>query len=148
VGGKLSVRPVCPPPPRYTSVVQGDVVLHRRTEELFARWCELAAFSPVYRSHEGMQPAANVQFDHDADTLDAFRRFAIVHRALAPYRRTLLEQVREPPHPCRGERGARGTSGCPGGTGRHWDAGLAMHLTPPLPRGMFGSAGELTRPGW
>jgi len=69
------------------------MALHRRTSELFARWCELAAFTPVYRSHEGVQPSVNVQFDTDTNSMAAFRKFAVVHAALATYRSRLLEEA-------------------------------------------------------
>jgi alpha-glucosidase len=47
------------------SDVGGYTTLPRmtRSKELFLRWLELGAFSPVMRSHEGNRPEANWQFD-------------------------------------------------------------------------------------
>ena len=56
-----------------------------RSKELYLRWLELGAFSPVMRSHEGNQPEANWQFDSDAETVDATARFSRIHAALKPY---------------------------------------------------------------
>jgi hypothetical protein len=90
---KLSPALSLTQPHRYTSAVFKGIVLHQRTSELFARWCELAAFTPVYRSHEGVQPSVNVQVDTDTNSMAAFRKFALVHAALATYRRRLLEEA-------------------------------------------------------
>lgn len=53
------------------------------TKELFQRWVELAAFTPIFRTHEGLRRAENWRWDRDAETRDHFVRFARVHRALA-----------------------------------------------------------------
>lgn len=56
-----------------------------RTKELFMRWTEQAAFSPLMRTHEGNRPKDNWQFDSDAETLAHFGRMARVHVALSEY---------------------------------------------------------------
>ena len=76
----------------YTSVVIGDFDYHR-TKELFLRGCELSAFTAAYRTHEGSRPDLNWQFWSDAETLAHFARFAGVHKALAPYRRGLMDEA-------------------------------------------------------
>jgi len=53
------------------------------TRELYQRWVELAAFTPVFRTHEGLQRATNWAWDRDDETTTHFARFARVHRALA-----------------------------------------------------------------
>ena len=58
---------------------------HIRTEELLMRWCELAAFAPVMRSHEGNRPDDNLQYDSTPDLLACFARWSRVHAHLAPY---------------------------------------------------------------
>lgn len=63
-----------------------------RTKELFLRWAEMAAFTPVMRTHEGNRPAENFQYYDDADCMTAFGRLTRLHAALAPY---LREAVRE-----------------------------------------------------
>lgn len=70
----------------YTSLF-GNV----RSAELMQRWCELAAFAPVMRSHEGNRPDDNLQFDSSAELLACFAYWSRLHAALAPYVRHLCE---------------------------------------------------------
>lgn len=70
----------------YTSLL-GNV----RSEELLMRWCEMAAFAPVMRSHEGNRPDDNLQYDSTAELLACFARWSRVHAALAPYVRALSD---------------------------------------------------------
>ncbi len=72
----------------YTSL-HGNV----RTAELMMRWCELAAFAPVMRSHEGNRPDDNLQYDSTPELLACFARWSRVHAALAPYVRDLCDQA-------------------------------------------------------
>ena len=72
----------------YTSLF-GNV----RTPELMMRWSELAAFSPVMRSHEGNRPEENLQVDGDATVLAHFVRFSQIHAALAPYVASLCDEA-------------------------------------------------------
>lgn len=74
----------------YTSV---SILGVTRTKELLLRWMELGAFQPVFRTHEGNQPAANVQFDSDEDTLAQLARCTRIFQALAFYRRELMNQA-------------------------------------------------------
>jgi alpha-glucosidase len=55
------------------------------TKELWFRWCELGAYSPVMRTHHGSYDTDNHQFDTDADTLAHFARYADEHVRLYPY---------------------------------------------------------------
>ncbi|GLR86389.1 alpha-glucosidase [Bradyrhizobium iriomotense] len=68
----------------YTSLF-GNV----RTPELIMRWAEMAAFSPVMRSHEGNRPRDNLQLDGDAVVLQHFARMTEIYVHLAPYLKTL-----------------------------------------------------------
>ncbi len=72
----------------YTSV-HGNV----RTAELMQRWCELAAFAPVMRSHEGNRPDDNLQYDSTPQLLACFAGWSRVHAALAPYVRHLCDEA-------------------------------------------------------
>lgn len=72
----------------YTSL-HGNV----RTAELMQRWCELAAFAPVMRSHEGNRPDDNLQYDSTPELLACFARWTRVHAHLAPYVRHLCGEA-------------------------------------------------------
>jgi sulfoquinovosidase len=72
----------------YTSLL-GNV----RTVELMERWCELAAFAPVMRSHEGNRPDDNLQYDSTPELLACFARWSRVHAHLAPYVRHLCDEA-------------------------------------------------------
>jgi len=54
------------------------------TKELFMRWTELGAFTPIMRTHEGNLSDENWSWESDAETTAHFRRFAEVHDLLAP----------------------------------------------------------------
>jgi alpha-glucosidase len=54
------------------------------TKELYLRWTELGAFSPIMRTHEGLRRAENWNWNRDPETTAHFSRFARVHAALAP----------------------------------------------------------------
>jgi alpha-glucosidase len=57
------------------------------------RWCELAAFAPVMRSHEGNRPDDNLQYDSTPGLLDCFARWSRIHAHLAPYVRHLCDEA-------------------------------------------------------
>ena len=72
----------------YTSL-HGNV----RSEELMKRWCELAAFAPVMRTHEGNRPDENLQYDSTPELLDCFARWSRLHAHLAPYVRQICREA-------------------------------------------------------
>ena len=72
----------------YTSIL-GNV----RSVELMQRWCELAAFAPVMRSHEGNRPDDNLQYDSTPELLACFARWSRVHARLEPYVRKLCGEA-------------------------------------------------------
>ena len=72
----------------YTSL-QGNI----RSVELMQRWCELAAFAPVMRSHEGNRPDDNLQYDSTPELLACFAAWSRVHAHLAPYVRHLCDEA-------------------------------------------------------
>ena len=71
------------------------VFIKPRGKELFYRWTELAAFSPVMRTHHGASAGENWQWDQDAATLAFFAKYARLHVALFPYRYTLAREASE-----------------------------------------------------
>jgi alpha-glucosidase len=72
----------------YTSLF-GNV----RTAELIMRWAEMAAFSPVMRTHEGNRPRDNLQIDQDPQVLAHFARMTAIYVHLAPYLRSLSAEA-------------------------------------------------------
>ncbi|MDW8335199.1 MAG: glycoside hydrolase family 31 protein, partial [Bacteroidia bacterium] len=59
----------------------------RRTRETYFRWAEWAAFTPVFRTHEGLKPDKNVQPYSDDETVAFTRRIGEIRRILAFYLR-------------------------------------------------------------
>ncbi|KPK16309.1 MAG: hypothetical protein AMJ62_06350 [Myxococcales bacterium SG8_38] len=52
------------------------------TKELFQRWTELGAFTPIMRTHDGADKVKNWRWNRDGETTAHFRKFAFVHCAL------------------------------------------------------------------
>lgn len=76
----------------YTSI---DAVVHDyvRPEDLLQRWAEFAAFGVLLRTHEGNRPADNAQVYDTPESRAAFGRMSRLFAALAPYRRTVLDEA-------------------------------------------------------
>lgn len=72
---------------------------NRRSKELFERWAEMAAFTPVMRTHESNRPGENFQFDHDAATLAHFARMTRIYCHLAPYLKQLSAEAADKGYP-------------------------------------------------
>lgn len=68
----------------YTSVKRFPVK-YVRSKELFFRWAEMNAFSPVFRTHEGLLPKENFQFYNDSISQVLFAKIGRLHFALKPY---------------------------------------------------------------
>ncbi len=64
----------------YTSAVNPTT-----TRELFWRWTEMGAFTPVMRTHHGAMDLENWSLDRDEETLAHWKRYAIEHTLLYPY---------------------------------------------------------------
>jgi alpha-glucosidase len=71
----------------HHSDIGGYTTLHglKRSKELFQRWTEMAAFTPIMRTHEGNRPGDNHQFDTDAETLAHLARMTKIFKHLKPY---------------------------------------------------------------
>ncbi|MCZ6806658.1 MAG: hypothetical protein O7F08_06870 [Deltaproteobacteria bacterium] len=52
------------------------------TKELYQRWTELGAFTPIMRTHQGADKENNWRWDRDEETTAHFRKFTYVHCAL------------------------------------------------------------------
>lgn len=64
-----------------------------RTKELFLRWCELAAFTMMYRSHLGTLPDEDWQFNSDKETMLHFFNMTVVFQSWGFYRSALMEEA-------------------------------------------------------
>lgn len=65
------------------------------SKELFFRWTELGAWSPVMRTHHGTQPKLEWSWESDADSTAQWVRYAKLHMALAPTMRALAQQAHD-----------------------------------------------------
>ncbi len=65
------------------------------TKELFMRWTELGAFTPIFRTHEGNERDSNWAWDADPETTAHFRRFARIHQLLVPELQALAQLASE-----------------------------------------------------
>ena len=70
----------------YTSLL-GNI----RSKELFMRWTEMGAFTPMMRSHEGNRPGENFQVYDDDEAIAHLAKMTKVYVTLAPYLRGLVE---------------------------------------------------------
>lgn len=61
------------------------------TKELFFRWTELGAFTPVMRTHHGTHAALNHNLRTDVETTAHWKRYAEIHVRLYPYLRALMQ---------------------------------------------------------
>jgi sulfoquinovosidase len=78
----------------YTTL-DHPLIRYHRSKELLMRWTELAAFTAVFRTHEGNRPEDNHQIYSDGETLRHFSRLARVYEAWQPYRAQLVEEAAE-----------------------------------------------------
>ena len=66
-----------------------------RTEEVFMRWAEMNAFSPVMRTHESNRPDESFQFYQSAKALKHFARMTRIYKTLNPYLKSLSDEAVE-----------------------------------------------------
>ena len=74
----------------YTNVAAYGIDAYVRSRELFLRWCELAAFSVFFRTHDGADPHLNFQFYRTEEGRKKFARYAKMFNAWLPLRRQLI----------------------------------------------------------
>ncbi|MSP92712.1 MAG: hypothetical protein EXR79_13060 [Myxococcales bacterium] len=65
------------------------------TEELWFRWVELGALSPVMRTHHGRSISENWNWEKDAKSIGHFRRYGALHTRLYPYFAGLARRASE-----------------------------------------------------
>lgn len=78
----------------YTNIHLPILKVHRDRELLY-RWTEFAAFTPIFRSHEGLMPERNVQPWSDKEAVDFFAHFGKIHWAMRDYFAYLHDKARE-----------------------------------------------------
>jgi alpha-glucosidase (family GH31 glycosyl hydrolase) len=78
----------------YTTI-DHRLLKYHRSKELLLRWIELAAFTTVFRTHEGNRPKVNHQIYSDEETLRHFSRFAKIYASWKPYRIELVKEAYE-----------------------------------------------------
>jgi alpha-glucosidase len=78
----------------YTAI-DHPLLKYHRSKELLMRWTELAAFTVVFRTHEGNRPEVNHQIYSDDETLRHFSRFAKAYASWKPYRMDLVREAAE-----------------------------------------------------
>ena len=66
-----------------------------RTKEVFLRWAEMAAFTPVMRTHEGNRPETNFQYYDDEECMNRLARLVNVYTALSPMMKELVRENAE-----------------------------------------------------
>jgi alpha-glucosidase len=80
--------------------IDNALIKYKRSKELLLRWMELAAFTVMYRSHEGNDPeTGGYQIYSDDDTMNGFARFAKVYKALHEYRKVYIKEAHEKGYP-------------------------------------------------
>lgn len=62
-----------------------DIICDGPDRELFLRWTEFGALTPVMRDHCWSRPIDSINLFHDNGTLALFRKYALLHSALVPY---------------------------------------------------------------
>ncbi len=70
-----------------------DIICDGPDRELFLRWTEFGALTPVMRDHCWARPMNSVNLFHDPGTIALFRKYAILHSALLPYFATFAAEA-------------------------------------------------------
>ncbi|MGH9581304.1 MAG: glycoside hydrolase family 31 protein, partial [Bryobacteraceae bacterium] len=70
-----------------------DIAANGHDKELWTRWVEFGALTPIMRNHLWDMPKGAVNLWYDQQTLDTFRRYARLHVSLFPYLYTYARQA-------------------------------------------------------
>ena len=63
-----------------------------RTKEVFLRWAEMSAFTPVMRTHEGNRPDTNFQYYDDEDCMKQLARLTEIYVTITPLLKELVKE--------------------------------------------------------
>jgi len=69
-----------------------DIAGNGHSKELWTRWVEFGALTPIMRNHLWDKPEGAVNLWYDSETLDTFRRYAKLHVSLFPYFYTYAQE--------------------------------------------------------
>jgi alpha-glucosidase (family GH31 glycosyl hydrolase) len=70
-----------------------DILSSGSDKELWMRWVEFGALTPVMRDHVWMKPEHSWNLWSDAETTAHWRRYAMLHSSLLPYFETYAEEA-------------------------------------------------------
>ncbi len=88
----ISGHPIC-----TTDIAGYNCFVNRSADrELFMRWTELGALLPVMRNHRGQDEVCDHwEFDRDRETLEHYKKYAVLHTSFFPYFYTLVREAAE-----------------------------------------------------
>ena len=70
-----------------------DIASNGNSKELFARWVEFGALTPIMRDHRWDKPYGAVDLWYDGQTTETFRDYARLHVSLFPYLYTYAKEA-------------------------------------------------------
>jgi len=76
----------------YTAINLGPFK-YLRNDEALKRWIEMEAFTPLWRSHEGLIPEHMSQIYQDKAMMQFFAQFDKIHQDLIPYFKTVNQEL-------------------------------------------------------
>ena len=79
----------------YTSVKKPLIKNYIRKKQLLKDWMLLEAFTPVFRTHEGLLPEDNIQVYSDSAIINTFKKFSDINHSLLPYFKHLIKEKEE-----------------------------------------------------
>ena len=75
----------------YTSIkniVMKNII---RDKKVMLEWMKLEAFTPVFRSHEGLHPEANLQVYSNDESIKNYKIWSDIHKKLIPYFQEIIQ---------------------------------------------------------
>ncbi len=72
-----------------------DILSHSPSRELWMRWVEFGAMTPLLRDHLWEKLPNSIRVLTDENTIDHFRKYARLHTSLFPYIYTLAHEAQE-----------------------------------------------------
>ena len=72
-----------------------DILSDGDSKELWIRWAEFGALTPVMRDHPWSQPPGSIDLWHDDETKAIWKKYAILHSSLLPYFAAYGQQAHE-----------------------------------------------------